>query len=198
MSDLLLAWPRLPVGVALAVALVAGLIARIAGASLSAPAGHGKSSAVRTTRCPWPDIASPHWHLATGALLAVTWVVVTISYGDYGYNIDEFYQANFGVEITDWYVHGLSPQGSFDEFVPSIEAMAYYGGFFELTAEVAARISPLDRTSTRHLVTAWLGVVGLGGIAWLGSLLHSRAAGFLSVLLLTLTPRFYGHFFANP
>ncbi|MCH7868414.1 MAG: hypothetical protein IH881_12015 [Myxococcales bacterium] len=198
MSELLLAWPRLPVGIALAVALAAGLIARFAGSSPSLANGHEKISAAATAKPPWPDIASPHWHFATGALLVITWLVVTTSYDDYGYNIDEIFQAPLGVEIADWYLRGLSPQGSFDEFVPRVDAMAYYGGFFELPAEMAARVSPLDRTSTRHLVTAWLGVVGLGAVAWLGCLLHSRAAGFLSALLLALTPRFYGHFFANP
>lgn len=136
------------------------------------------------------------WRAAAVVLLAAAFVLVTVTAGDYGYNVDEWVQSLHGIALADWYADVL--RGPYAQFTPEFEAMSYYGGSFELPAEVASRLSPFDRTTTRHLVTAWVAIVGLAGAYLLGRTVHGRGAGALTVLLLLLTPRFYGHFWSNP
>jgi hypothetical protein len=137
------------------------------------------------------------WRLASGLLIVGSFGLVSVTSGAYGYNVDEWWQSEHGVALADWYARTLSG-AEFREFSSNVEEMNHYGGFFELLAELVSRASPLGHTATRHLVTAWFGVLGLLGAYLLGSSLHSRATGFVTALLLLLTPRFYGHFFSNP
>jgi len=198
--------PRLPLLVAATVALLAGAID---------PALPRRLIGLRFRSIPGRDAAA--WRNAALVLLVAALLLVTLSAGNYGYNVDEWYQSFHGIAIANWYSDLLSGGGyrPFDvnsDFARTagaladvgaeagswIEALNYYGGSFELTAELASRLSPLDRTATRHLVTAWVGILGLVGAYLLGRALHSRAAGFGTVVLLLATPRFYGHFFNNP
>ncbi len=142
------------------------------------------------------DPDARRWRIVAGALLLAALVLVTVTAGDYGYNIDEWYQSDHGVALVDWY--GAKLAGDHRPFTSEIAEMDYYGGAFEILAELASRLSPLDRTTTRHLITAWFAVLGLWGAYLLGRAVHSRAAGCVAIVLLWSTPRFYGHAFNNP
>ncbi len=142
------------------------------------------------------DPMSERWRTATRVFVALTLLLVTLSAGNYGWNIDEAFQAEHGIALVNWYAAVL--RGAFAPFEADNELMNYYGGAFELFAEVAVRLFSGERVWTRHLVTALFGVLGLVGVYLLGSLLANRATGFLALAVLALTPRFYGHFFFNP
>ncbi len=144
-----------------------------------------------------PDLEGGLWRRLTLLLLVGALALVTLTHRDYGYNVDESWQGPHGMALLDWYGRLLSGDGP-GPFVAQTPVMNHYGGFFESLAEIAVRLLPGDRVSTRHLVTAWFGVLGLWGGYLLGSTLHSRAAGCLTAGLLLLTPRFYGDFFSNP
>jgi Dolichyl-phosphate-mannose-protein mannosyltransferase len=73
-----------------------------------------------------------------------------------------------------------------------------YGGFFELVVQAMRPLSGLEVFDNRHLVNALFGFVGFVAAWGLGRHLGGPIAGFLSALLLALTPSFYGHAFANP
>lgn len=182
--------PRAPV---LAILACAALI------SIAWPWLRRLAPAVRTASLGrWAaDLEGSAWRRLAVVLLVSAAALVTLTHGDYGYNVDESWQGPHGMALVDWYGRLLSGERP-GPFVAATPVMNHYGGFFELLAELAARLSPEDRTSTRHLVTAWFGVLGLWGAYLLGCALHSRAAGCLTAGLLLLTPRFFGDFFSNP
>jgi len=187
--------PRLPVLAALLLSLLTVALYPRLGRSVRA--GACRVAALLPAR--WTrdgSLDAPLWRFTAASLLLAAFALVTVTSGDYGYNVDEGPQRRLGAAIVDWYARSLS-QREYRQFDMEIVAINHYGGFFEVFAEFAARISPLDHTSTRHLITAWFGVLGLLGVYLLGCTLHSRATGSLTLLLLLLTPRFYGHFFSN-
>jgi hypothetical protein len=137
-------------------------------------------------------------------LLAYT-VVVLFTFRDYGITFDEKWHADYGARILSWYRSGLTDRENLALPIlhlghadPNYANMSYYGGFFDATAELATRVSPLGRFETRHLVNALFGVAGAAFAYLLGLALAGRQAGFLAALFLILTPFYYGHAFANP
>ncbi len=73
-----------------------------------------------------------------------------------------------------------------------------YGGWFDAVAIAAGRILPVEAFTVRHLCNALTGVAGIAGAAMLGRELAGPAAGFVSALLLVLSPFWFGHMFNNP
>jgi hypothetical protein len=144
-----------------------------------------------------PDSNAYGWALATAGLVLANALVMTLSLPQVGYNIDESYQTQHGIELADWYGTLLS-QWSWQPFQSSTPAMDYYGGFFELCAELAARVSPMERVETRRLVTVLFGSLALVGTYLLGRFFGGRATGFAATLFLLVTPRFQGHVINNP
>ena len=73
-----------------------------------------------------------------------------------------------------------------------------YGGFFDVLAQLFARMSPLDLYEDRHLANIAFAILGLGGTWRLGTLVLGNRGGVLAMVLTALTPMFYGHSFNNP
>jgi hypothetical protein len=69
---------------------------------------------------------------------------------------------------------------------------------FDGLASIFDRFTPFSVYYTRHLVNAGVGFLGLWGTWRLGRLLGGSAVGFASLLMLVLTPMYYGHMFNNP
>ena len=126
--------------------------------------------------------------LGLGLLLAVS-----LTFQDYGITWDEPAHASYGDLILRWY-------GSLfgDSRALNFSNLHLYGGFFEVLAQSAARVSPMGLYETRHLVNAWFGLAAIIGTFLLGRYLAGPLAGFLAAMFLALTPRFYGHAFNNP
>jgi hypothetical protein len=175
-------WPRFPVVLALAAAL------------LVLPATTWLRRRGTPIRLPGRDALV--WRHAALALCFAALAGATLLERGSGFNVDERVQARYGAAIVDWYAAALA--GDVRPFEVRPEQVKRYGGLFELLAELAARASPLGRSSTRHLLTAWCGVAALAAVYALGARLHGRATGFVAALMLLLTPRFSGHFFHNP
>src|SRR5688572_25942302 len=112
---------------------------------------------------------------------------------DYGMTGDEGVQHRYGRKLLRWYATlGADPSAE-----PEGD-MAMYGGAFEILAECAVLISPLDVYETRHVVTV-LFALGAFVATWrMGAYLGGEPAGFFALLFLVLTPPFYGHAFNNP
>jgi hypothetical protein len=120
-------------------------------------------------------------------------LVVLITFRNYGLIWEEVIQKNYGEHLLHWYASGF-----FDSQSLTFGNSFLYGGFFEIVAQLATRISPLGLYETRHLVTAGFGLLAIVSTYRIGSNILSPAAGFFSALCLALTPVFYGHLFNNP
>ena len=73
-----------------------------------------------------------------------------------------------------------------------------YGGGFDMLAALVAQVLPFDLFETRRLVGALIGLVGLL-VTWrLGRKIGGPLAGLLALVLLAISPLYYGHMFMNP
>jgi hypothetical protein len=119
--------------------------------------------------------------------------VMLVTFRDYGITTDEGVQHRYGRRIVRWY----ATLGADDEATRAND-LYFYGGFFELVAQAAIAVLPLGTFDARHLANALFGLAGVVAVWGIGSRIGGPRAGLLSALFLALTPRFYGHFFANP
>jgi hypothetical protein len=138
----------------------------------------------------------PHrtpWDRAAILLLLGATALVLATFRDYGTTWDEPLQSNYGDLSLRYYTSGLS-----DRRAQSYQDMVYYGTAFELPLAALRRVSPLSEPDTRHLFNALMGLLGLVGAWKVARALGGPRAGVLAVVLLALTPRWWGHTFNNP
>ena len=133
-----------------------------------------------------------HWRYLSYALFLIVLIFILVTFLDYGLTADEEVQRIYGDHILSWY----------SSFFRDRAALSYlnlhlYGGFFEVVAQLAARIVPLGVYETRHLVNALFGLLAIVAAYKLGTYVSNPMGGFFSALFLTLTPVFYGHIFNN-
>jgi hypothetical protein len=131
--------------------------------------------------------------LVAGAVLVALLAVMLATVLDYGMTADEPVQNRYGNRLVRWYATLGEDRSAVEQHDTWL-----YGGVFELLAKAAEVVSPLDVYETRHVVNTLFGFLGLLAVWWLGEGLGGPLAGLLAVLLLALTPEFYGHSFANP
>ncbi len=137
----------------------------------------------------------PHlsWDRLAACFLVLLAVVAVLTFRDYGITWDEEIQRIYGDKLLAYY-------GSLfhDRSVFSLDNLFYYGGLFEIVAALTAKISPFGLYETRHLLCAFVGILGAVGSWRLGRLLAGPRAGAIALALTALTPAYYGHSFFNP
>ncbi|HEX5110423.1 MAG TPA: glycosyltransferase family 39 protein [Vicinamibacterales bacterium] len=133
------------------------------------------------------------WRLAARLLLAVTLVVIVVTFRDYGMTWDEEHSATNGKYWIDWYSSWFTARSILSE-----DNQRLYGSFFNGISRLIADRSPLGLYESGHLVTALTGWLALWGANWLARRLMGARAGFFAVLILVLTPGWYGQTFNNP
>jgi hypothetical protein len=127
--------------------------------------------------------------LVTGFVLAV----VMLTFQHYGVSWDEEIQSQYGQAVFDYYNSGFV-----DHRYNQIFNLYLYGGMFDALAAFVDAYSPLGIYATRHLLNALFGVLGLWGTWRLGRRLGGGQVGLVALILLALTPMYYGHMFNNP
>jgi len=120
-------------------------------------------------------------------------IVVALTFQDYGITNDEEVQNVYGIKLLAFYTSFFQDTSAFNYL-----DLFRYGGFFDLLAAIANLVSPFGEYETRHLIGGMMGVVGIAGAWKLGRHLGGERVGFLSMMLLLLTPAYYGHSFNNP
>lgn len=73
-----------------------------------------------------------------------------------------------------------------------------YGTLFDTTAALLNIISPFDHFDTRHLLGGLFGLLGVIGCGLLTRRLAGPEAALGAMVLLILTPAYFGHMFHNP
>ncbi len=116
---------------------------------------------------------------------------------DYGLTYDEAVHVKYGDYLFAWYASLFEIDAALN-----FEAAKRYGGLADFWTQLLANASTLiadtDLYETRHLINALIGLASFIYVFRLGTLLHGPTGGWISVLFLLLTPRFFGHLFNNP
>lgn len=133
--------------------------------------------------------------IADGLALAVICAISIIAadtFRDYGLGWDDYVHAEYGGLLLKLYSSGFTDQRAL-----SFVNLYAYGGGFDLTSTLAAKMLPFDLWETRRLVGAVVGVVGLV-VTWrLGRRVGGPLAGLIAVALLAACPLYYGNMFMN-
>lgn len=130
---------------------------------------------------------------AAQCVFALVAILIFLTFDHYGISWDEEIQNQYGQAIRDYYVSGLT-----DRRYGEIYNLYLYGGMFDGLAAFFSAYTPVTVYETRHLLNALTGLIGLWGTWRLGRLLQGGFVGLMAVLLLVLTPMYYGHSFNNP
>ena len=126
-------------------------------------------------------------------LFFAVFLLALATFTDYGTTWDEDYHFWYGFKVLDYYrsfFHDTTALTS-----PPID---YYGAMFDATTALLAPYSPFGFYTTRHLLNALVGLVGIVGCWKLARQLGGPRIGLWAAILLLLTPNFYGHIFNNP
>lgn len=156
------------------------------------------------------DLVSPSVYESGNYRMAFLWtalfilVVMIMATPQYGATGDEITQWNYGKAVWNYFktfgADKTALGGVHDAYIEK-KKLQYYGGFFDgFSAMLADVFKPKNEFLLRHY---WNMVFGFFGILFTG-LLARRVAnnrwsvGLLAMILIVLTPRFWGHSFNNP
>jgi hypothetical protein len=137
-----------------------------------------------------PAFFAADW-LAVVVLAAVA-VIAALTFRDYGLGWDDFTHSQYGDLLLKLYGSGFTDQRAL-----SFVNLYKYGGGFDMTAALAAKILPFDLFETRRLVGAAVGLLGLFATWRLGRRVGGPVAGLAALTLLAACPLYYGHMFIN-
>lgn len=135
----------------------------------------------------------PLFDQLSALLLTVVITLVIVTFDHYGISWDEEGQNTYGHLLFEFYRSGFTDRSVFD-----FANLYLYGGSFDLLAVLLNQVSPFGEYETRKLLGGLVGVLGLAGTWAVARRLGGPRAGFLALLLLVLTPRYYGDMFVNP
>src|SRR5262249_32553403 len=146
-----------------------------------------------------PSLSSPRCSgdrtadLAAVAILLAVGVIAALTFRDYGLGWDDYTHAEYGDLLLSLYGSGFR-----DTRALSFVNLYMYGGGFDLLAALLAKILPFDLFETRRLAGAGTGLIGLF-ICWrLGRRVGGSKVGLLALVLLCISPLYYGHMYMNP
>jgi hypothetical protein len=134
----------------------------------------------------WPDRLA--W-----LMLAAVALFAALTFRDYGLGWDDLTHAQYGDRLLSLYGSGFR-----DTSALSFVNLYYYGGGFDMTAALLAKMLPFDLFETRRLLGAAVGIMGLIATWRVGRRLGGPLAGLLALVLLAACPLYVGHMFINP
>jgi Dolichyl-phosphate-mannose-protein mannosyltransferase len=121
-----------------------------------------------------------------GALL----VLVALTFPDYAISNDEEVQQRYAELIVAYYQSGFVDQAVFH-----FRNLYLYGGLFDLAAVGLQSLLPLETYEVRHLLTALIGVGGIGAVWATARAIGGSRAGLLAALAIALCGTWYGAMF---
>jgi MFS family permease len=131
--------------------------------------------------------------LAAVAVLATVAVVAALTFRDYGLGWDDYTHAEYGDLLLSLYRSGFH-----DTRALSFVNLYMYGGGFDMFAALLAKVLPFDLFETRRLAGAVIGLVGLFIVWRIGRRIGGSKAGLFALVLLCISPLYYGHMYMNP
>jgi hypothetical protein len=146
-----------------------------------------------------PAFPSKYWSIGRTpdllaiAVLAVVAAIAWLTFRDYGLGWDDYTHAEYGDLLLSLYGSGFH-----DTRALSFVNLYMYGGGFDMLAALLAKLVPFDLFETRRLAGATIGLVGLFIVWRLGRRIGGSKAGLFALVLLCVSPLYYGHMFMNP
>jgi hypothetical protein len=137
-----------------------------------------------------PGLGSRVYDQTCGILLAGVVLLVLLTFHDYGISNDEEVQHRYGELIVAYYASGFEDRAVFD-----YKNLYLYGGLFDIVAVLLAKVLPLDVYSLRHLLSALIGVVGIGAAAAVARMIAGGRAGLITALVLAACGPWFGAMF---
>lgn len=126
-------------------------------------------------------------------VLAVVALVAAATFRSYGLGWDDYTHAEYAELLIRLYASGFRDQAAL-----SFANLYMYGGGFDVIAELMHRALHSDLFETRRLLGAVVGIAGLA-VTWrVARRVGGPVAGLAALVLLALTPNYYGHMFMNP
>ncbi|MBX3519079.1 MAG: glycosyltransferase family 39 protein [Xanthobacteraceae bacterium] len=135
--------------------------------------------------------AAPADWLAFAAIVALS-VIAGLTFRDYGLGWDDYAHSHYGELLYSYYATGGADKRAFEFY-----NLFYYGGGFDLAASILDRFMPTDLFESRRLMGAIVGILGLIVVWRLARRVGGPVAGVAAVVLLAITPLYYGHMFIN-
>ena len=133
-------------------------------------------------------------------LLVIIMPLMSFQYAITG---DEHWHYDYGNDILKYFFRGDQaaptgiPTGSPDGTQPS--GIQFYGGLFDvITASFYRLFHFWSHYTTMHFINAIVGAVGIIYAGKLAKLLGGWNAAIIAIVLLVLSPSWFGHNFANP
>ena len=131
------------------------------------------------------------YDLAVWALLALLVLLAFLTYDAYAISNDEQAQQHYGELIVAFYRSGFADQSLFH-----YENLYLYGGLFDVLAVLAQHLLPfLDPYVVRHLLSALIGIAGIGAAAATARLVAGARAGAIAGFALAVCGPWYGSMF---
>jgi hypothetical protein len=131
------------------------------------------------------------YDLAVWVLLALLVLLVFLTYDAYAISNDEQAQQHYGELIVAFYRSGFADQSLFH-----YEKLYLYGGLFDVLAVLAQHLLPfLDPYVVRHLLSALIGIAGIGAAAATARLVAGARAGAIAGFALAVCGPWYGSMF---
>lgn len=135
--------------------------------------------------------AAPADWLAFAAIVALS-VVAGFTFRDYGLGWDDYAHSHYGELLYSYYATWGADKRAFEFY-----NLFYYGGGFDLAASILDRFTTTDLFESRRLMGAIVGILGLIVVWRLARRVGGPIAGASAVILLAITPLYYGHMFIN-
>ncbi len=135
--------------------------------------------------------AGPADMFAFAVLIAAT-LAAGITFRDYGLSWDDYAHSHYGELLYSYYASGFADKRAF-----AFSNLFYYGGGFDLAASILDRFTTTDLFESRRLMGALVGVIGLAVVWRLARRVGGPIAGAAALVLLAITPLYYGHMFIN-
>ncbi|MGH2550466.1 MAG: glycosyltransferase family 39 protein, partial [Thermomicrobiales bacterium] len=125
-------------------------------------------------------------------MLAALSVIAGLTFLDYGLAWDDYAHSHYGELLYAYYASGFADKRAFE-----FSNLFYYGGGFDLAASILDRFTTTDLFESRRLMGAIVGILGLVVVWRLARRIAGPVAGAAALILLAITPLYYGHMFIN-
>lgn len=123
-------------------------------------------------------------------LLVIAMPLMSFGFGVSG---DEHWHFDYGNSIYNYFFHGDNSAQTADS------GIQFYGGLFDFLVTFVFRVfHPWDHYTTMHFINAIVGAIGIIYAGKLARVLAGWNAGTIAMVLLVLSPSWFGHNFANP